>query len=378
MIELIAEYVNELTGWQWLRMFSFVSVRAGLALAFAFVTSVALGPMVIRRLQAMKLRQPIKRFEGENSVQMPESHLSKEGTPSMGGVLILFSMTAAALLFCRLDNPMLWALLVLVLGFGMIGLLDDLEKALFWNARGLKARTKLILQTVLAGLFALWASYGFKNVDYYYMMNLDASRTLFFPFFKEWAFYLGVFYVPLATLVIVGASNSVNLTDGLDGLAIGVSTMVAVAFAVMAYLIGRVDFAEYLIVPHVRGASELCVLLCGFIGAGLGFLWFNSNPASVFMGDTGALAIGALFGGVAVLLKQEIILAIIGGVFVFECLSVILQVTSFRLWRRRVFLMSPFHHHLQKLGWAESKIIVRMWIVSLLLALLGLSTLKIR
>jgi phospho-N-acetylmuramoyl-pentapeptide-transferase len=170
----------------------------------------------------------------------------------------------------------------------------------------------------------------------------------------------------------------VNLTDGLDGLAIGISIVVAVAFTVLAYLIGRVDFAEYLIVPHVRGASELSVLMSAFIGAGLGFLWFNSNPASVFMGDTGALAIGALFGGIAVILKQEIILIIIGGVFVFECLSVILQVTSFKLRKKRIFLMSPFHHHLQKLGWAESKIIVRLWIVSLLLALLGLSTLKLR
>lgn len=378
MIELVIAYAKDLTGWEWLRMFTYVSVRAGLALVAAFFITVMTGAPVIRKLKTMRLRQPVKRFEGEGSVQMPDEIIQKEGTPSMGGLLILFSMTMAALLFCNLQTPLLWAILVLVLCFGFIGLIDDLEKALFWNAKGLSAKKKLLLQSIVAVMFAIWAAYGFHGVDYYYFMNLDASKSLFLPFGKDWVYDLGMFYVPLAALVIVGASNSVNLTDGLDGLAIGISTMVAVAFAVMAYLIGRVDFAEYLIVPHVHGASEICVLLCGFIGAGLGFLWFNSNPASVFMGDTGALSIGALFGGVAVLLKQEVILGIIGGVFVFESLSVLLQVTSWKLRRKRIFLMSPFHHHLQKLGWAESKIIVRMWIVSLLLALLGLSTLKIR
>jgi phospho-N-acetylmuramoyl-pentapeptide-transferase len=343
-------------------VFRYITFRAAYATLTALAMSLLLGPAVIRTLAAWRVGQQI-RAEG------PESHRAKSGTPTMGGLLILFCVAVPTLLWGRLDNLYLWLVLLTTLSFGAIGFADDWLKLSRCRSLGLSGRWKLAAQALISIAFALGLS------------TLPASAyeaRVGIPFFKNVLLDLGWFYLPFVVLVLTGASNAVNLTDGLDGLAIG-TTLVAVSFyTVVTYLAGNAVFARYLQIVYVEGAGELTVFCGALLGAGMGFLWFNAHPASVFMGDTGSLALGAALGSVAVIAKHEVLLVLVGGVFVIEAISVMVQVLSFRLTGRRGFLMAPIHHHFEKLGWAESKIIVRFWIVAVIFALLSLSTLKLR
>jgi phospho-N-acetylmuramoyl-pentapeptide-transferase len=319
-----------------------------------------LGPYLIRSLQARQIGQSI-REDG------PASHLSKAGTPTMGGTLILLALLLSTFLLADITNLYILVALLVTLGFGAIGFVDDSLKLRAKNSKGLSARAKLGLQIVVAGVGAavLYADPNFNSV-------------LGVPFLKNVRPDLGIWYIPFAILVVVGASNAVNLTDGLDGLAIVPVMIAAATFALIAYLAGNVVFADYLQIRHIGGSGELAVLCGAMIGAGLGFLWFNAPPASIFMGDTGSLALGGMLGAIAVATKHEIALAIIGGLFVLEAVSVIVQVVSFKLTGKRVFKMAPIHHHFEQLGWTEAQIVIRFWIIALVLALIGLSTLKLR
>jgi phospho-N-acetylmuramoyl-pentapeptide-transferase len=343
-------------------VFRYITFRAAYAALTALAMSLLLGPWAIRTLAAWRLGQQI-RAEG------PESHRSKAGTPTMGGLLILFCVTVPTLLWGRLDNMLLWLVLLTTLGFGAVGFADDRLKVARRQSLGLSGRWKLAAQVLISVAFALA------------LANLAApayATRIGIPFFKNVLLDLGWLYPAFVVLVLTGASNAVNLTDGLDGLAIG-TTLVAVSFyTVVTYLAGNAVFARYLQIVYVEGAGELTVFCGALLGAGMGLLWFNAHPASVFMGDTGSLALGAALGSVAVVAKHEVLLVLVGGVFVIEALSVMIQVLSFRLTGRRVFLMAPIHHHFEKLDWAESKIIVRFWIVAIIFALLSLSTLKLR
>jgi phospho-N-acetylmuramoyl-pentapeptide-transferase len=299
----------------------------------------------------------------------PQSHLTKAGTPTMGGLLILVAIVAAALLWADLANRFVWVVLGVTVAFGLIGFWDDYLKLVVGNSRGLIARYKYFWQSV-AGLGAA--------VALYFTAHSPAETTLYVPLFKHVLIPLGVLFIPLTYLVIVGSSNAVNLTDGLDGLAIMPSVLVAGALGVFAYASGNVVFSSYLGIPYIAGAGEVLVICSAIFGAGLGFLWFNTYPAQVFMGDIGALALGAALGVIAVIVRQEIVLFIMGGVFVMETVSVILQVASFKLRGKRIFKMAPIHHHFELKGWAEPKVIVRFWIITVILVLLGLATLKLR
>jgi phospho-N-acetylmuramoyl-pentapeptide-transferase len=318
---------------------------------------------MIRMLAARQIGQVV-RDDG------PGSHLGKKGTPTMGGALILIAVTAGTLLWADLDSRFVWVALTVTLAFGLIGFYDDYLKLVVRDPRGLAARWKYLWQSLagLAAAAALW-----------YTAETPAETSLYVPFFKDVALPMGATaFVVLAYFVIVGSSNAVNLTDGLDGLAIMPCVMVAGGLAVFAYVTGRVDFAAYLQIPYVPGAGEMLIFCATIVGAGLGFLWFNTYPAQVFMGDIGALALGAALGVVAVIVRQEIVLAVMGGLFVLETVSVILQVASFRLRGKRIFRMAPIHHHYELKGWAEPKVIVRFWIISFMLVLIGLATLKLR
>jgi len=341
-------------------VFRFITFRTIYAAITALVISFILGPWLIKTLTNLQLGQQIRKVG-------PESHFKKEGTPTMGGTLILFAIVLPTLLWTDLTNPYVWITLLVTVGYGAIGFLDDYRKIKFKNSEGLSARQKLAGQVVIA-LLAVGLLYmvpGFRT-------------TLAFPFFKNVLPDLGLFYLGFGMLVIIGSSNAVNLTDGLDGLAIGPTIIAAGAYLVFAYAAGHAKVAGYLQIPSISGAGELAVLCGAMIGAGLGFLWFNTYPAQVFMGDVGSLSLGGALGTIAVITKQEIVLTIVGGIFVMEALSVIFQVTSFRLLGRRIFRMAPIHHHFELKGWPEPKIIVRFWIVSIILALIGLSTLKLR
>ena len=343
-------------------VFRYITFRAAYAALTALAMSLLLGPWVIRKLAAWRIGQLI-REEG------PESHRAKAGTPTMGGLLILFCVAVPTLLWGRLDNGYLWLALLTTLGFGAIGFADDYLKLVRRRNLGLTGRWKLAAQALVALGFALALA----------SLPGPAFETgVSIPFFKNVLLDLGWFYVPFVVLVLTGASNAVNLTDGLDGLATGTTLVAAAFYTVVTYLAGNAIFARYLQIVYVEGAGELAVFCGALLGAGMGFLWFNAHPASVFMGDTGSLALGAALGSVAVIAKHEVLLVLVGGVFVLEALSVMVQVLSFRLTGRRVFLMAPIHHHFEKLGWAESKIIVRFWIVAIIFALLSLSTLKLR
>lgn len=342
---------------------SYITVRAILALLTALLISLWMGPKVIRRLQMLKFGQVI-RAEG------PESHLSKKGTPTMGGIMILAAIGISTLLWADLRNPYVWFCLFILFGYGAVGLVDDYRKITRKNTDGLIARWKYFWLSAIS-LIAIFAMYAIGK-------DTDATR-LVVPFFKEFMPQLGLFYIVLSYFVIVGTSNAVNLTDGLDGLAIMPTILVASAFALIAWATGNVNFAEYLHIPYIKFSSELVVFCTAIAGAGLGFLWFNTYPAQVFMGDVGSLSLGGALGMVAVLVRQELLLVIMGGVFVLEALSVILQVGSYKLRNgRRIFLMAPIHHHYEKKGWPEPRVIVRFWIVSLMLVLIGLVTLKLR
>ncbi len=341
-------------------LFRYISFRTGGALMTAMLISFIFGPAVIRWLKSKQANgQPI-RDDG------PQSHIiKKQGTPTMGGFLILMALSVGTLLWADLTNQFVWAVLLVTMGFGVIGFADDYLKVTRGSSHGVPGRIKLLLEAIVASAAAWW------------IMQL-AGSGLAAPFFKEILFDLGWLYIPFAAFVMVGTSNAVNLTDGLDGLAIMPVIIATAAFLVIAYMVGNAVYSEYLGLPPVPGAGELAVFCGALIGAGLGFLWYNAPPAMIFMGDTGSLALGGALGAVAVVTKHEIVLGIIGGLFVLETVSVIVQVVSFKLTGRRVFRMAPLHHHFEEKGWAEPTIVIRFWIIALILALIGLATLKLR
>ncbi len=333
--------------------------RAGAALMTALVIGLIIGPRFIAMLRIRQGKgQPI-RADG------PQSHLAKRGTPTMGGLMILVSLVISMLLWMDLSSPLVWACIVVTLGFGGIGFLDDYDKVKKRSSAGVSGRVRLLAEFAVAGL-AVW------------MMVQQIDTNLYVPFLSGRYIPLGPLYYAFAAFVIVGAGNAVNLTDGLDGLATMPVIIAAGTFAIIAYLAGRADFSAYLGIPHVPRAGELAILCAGIMGAGLAFLWFNAPPAAVFMGDTGSLALGGALGAIAVAAHHEIVLGIVGGLFVAEALSVIIQVAVYKRTGKRVFKMAPIHHHFEQLGWQESTVVIRFWIVSIVLALVGLSTLKLR
>ncbi len=344
-------------------VFTYITLRTVLASLTALTISFVIGPWMIRKLTSLKIGQSV-RDDG------PQTHLVKAGTPTMGGALILVSVAITTLLWADLQNRFVWACLVTTVGFGVIGWIDDYRKVVHKNSKGLSARSKFFWQTVIA------------SVALYYLAtraNLPQQTDLIVPFFKTVAIPLGMFgFIALGWVTVVGFSNAVNLTDGLDGLAIMPTVMVASALAIFAYVAGNKVFATYLGVPYIVGAGELAIFCGAIAGAGLAFLWFNAYPAEVFMGDVGALALGGALGMVAVVCRQEIVLVIMGGVFVVETLSVMIQVASFKLTGKRVFRMAPLHHHYELKGWKENQVVVRFWIITMMLVLFGLSTLKLR
>ena len=373
------------------RVFQYLTFRAVMAAMTALLMGLVAGPFVIRRLAALKIGQPIRGYG-------MESHLSKSGTPTMGGVLILLCITLSTLLWVDLSNRFVWIVLVVTLAFGAIGWVDDWRKVVHKDPEGMRSREKYFWQSVIGLLAALYLVFSisessnlrvlelfFSWVKSGFDMNLPPKAGLMLPFFKEISYPLGVLgFVILTYLVIVGSSNAVNLTDGLDGLAIMPVVMVGSALGIFAYVTGSVVFSKYLFFPHIPGAGELLIFCAAMAGAGLAFLWFNTHPAQVFMGDVGALALGAALGTIAVIVRQEIVLAIMGGIFVVEALSVMLQVIWFKYTKkrygagRRLLKMAPLHHHFEKSGWKETQVVVRFWIITMLLCLVGLSTLKLR
>ncbi len=361
MLVWLAEYLvkHYHTGFN---VFSYLTFRAIVGLLTALLIALWMGPTLIAYLQKLQIGQVVR----DNG---PESHLSKRGTPTMGGLLILFSITLSVLLWARLNNPYVWCVLVVLVGYGIVGFVDDYRKVVRKDTKGLIARWKYFWQSVIA-LGVAFAMYS---------IGKDTPATqLVVPFFKDVMPQLGLLYILLTYFVIVGTSNAVNLTDGLDGLAIMPTVLVAAGFALVAWATGNIKFAHYLHIPYLFHTGELVIVCTAIVGAGLGFLWFNTYPAQVFMGDVGSLALGGALGTIAVLLRQEFLLVIMGGVFVVETLSVILQVGSFKLRGQRIFRMAPIHHHYELKGWPEPRVIVRFWIISLILVLIGLATLKVR
>jgi phospho-N-acetylmuramoyl-pentapeptide-transferase len=360
MLLLLADYLAQFyTGFG---VFRYITLRGIMGILTALGISLLFGPWLIRRLKEKQIGQAI-RDDG------PQSHLSKAGTPTMGGALILLSIAVSTLLWSDLSSRYVWVTLIVTLIFGAVGWVDDWRKVVEKNPRGLPARWKYFWQSI-AGIGAA--------VVLYMTAQSPVETQLILPFFKEVAIDMGIFFIVFTYFVIVGSSNAVNLTDGLDGLAIMPTVMVAGALAVFAYLSGHVQFANYLHIPYVAGSGELIIFCGAIVGAGLGFLWFNTYPAQVFMGDVGALSLGAALGVIAVIVRQELVLVIMGGVFVMETVSVILQVASFKLTGRRIFRMAPIHHHFELKGWPEPRVIVRFWIITVVLVLIGLATLKIR
>jgi phospho-N-acetylmuramoyl-pentapeptide-transferase len=356
LADWLSEYLSAFTVVRYLTLRAIMGVLTALAISLIF------GPVMIRRLQRLQIGQSI-RSDG------PQSHLSKSGTPTMGGALILMAIFVSSLLWSDLSNRYVWVVLVVTFVFGAVGWVDDYRKVVEKNSRGLPARWKYLWQSV-AGLGAA--------IFLYVTAVSPAETQLIVPFFKDVALPLGIFYVVLSYFVIVGTSNAVNLTDGLDGLAIMPTVLVGGALGVIAYLVGNSQFSAYLHIPYIIGAGELVVFCSALVGAGFGFLWFNTYPAQVFMGDVGALALGAALGVIAVIVRHEIVLFIMGGIFVLETVSVILQVASFKMRGKRIFRMAPIHHHFELKGWPEPRVIVRFWIITVMLVLFGLATLKLR
>jgi phospho-N-acetylmuramoyl-pentapeptide-transferase len=366
-------------------VFSYITLRAVLATMTALVISFVIGPRMIGWLSRMKIGQSV-RDDG------PQTHLVKAGTPTMGGALILVSIVVTTLLWGNLGNRFVWVVLLVTLGFGAVGWVDDWRKVVYRNPKGLSARSKLLWQSLIGLVAAVYLAFSISapdNTQFLRLLsawvqsgfNVDLSpkADLIVPFFKTVSYPLGVWgFIALTFCVIVGTSNAVNLTDGLDGLAIMPTVMVGSALGIFAYVVGNAIFARYLQFPHIPGAGELAVICGAIAGAGLGFLWFNAYPADVFMGDVGALALGAALGTIAIIVRQEIVLFIMGGVFVVETLSVMIQVISFKTRGKRVFRMAPIHHHFELKGWKENQVVVRFWIITMLLVLFGLSTLKLR
>ncbi len=361
-----------------LRMFNYLTVRAALALAIALLAGILTGPFFIRWLRRRKIGQQIR---GQGIPELYERHKGKAETPTMGGILILAAFFIAVLVCGNLQSMLVWLTMIAAAGYGTIGALDDWAKLSRRNHKGIPARTKLLYQSLVAAVIALIVFFFppetlFRTNENESVISASHSIT---TLFVKWLIPLGVLYIPWVIFVLVGTSNAVNLTDGLDGLAIGCTLFVASAYALVAYLVGRTDFTTgYLWIVYVQGAGELAICCAALVGASLAFLWYNCHPAEVFMGDTGSLALGGTIATIAVLVHQEFMLPVIGGVFVAEIVSVMIQVTSFKLTGKRVFRMTPLHHHFEQLGWPESKIITRFWIVAALLAVIGLATLKTR
>jgi len=375
----------------YLRVFQYITFRAVMAALTALLMGLIAGPWVIRKLAELKIGQPIRGYG-------VEAHLSKSGTPTMGGVLILICIAVSTLLWFDLSNRFVWIVLLVTLGFGAIGWVDDWRKVVRKDPEGMPSREKYLWQSLIGLVAALYLVFSISEVsnlrvlELFYQwvrsgfdVDLPPKADLLLPFFKEVSYPLGVFgFVLLTYLVIVGASNAVNLTDGLDGLAIMPVVMVGSALGVFAYVTGSSVYSKYLLFPYIPGSGELMIFCAAMAGAGLAFLWFNTHPAQVFMGDVGALALGGALGTIAVIVRQEIVLAIMGGIFVVEALSVMLQVTYFKYTKkkygegRRILKMAPLHHHFEKSGWKETQVVVRFWIITMLLCLVGLSTLKLR
>ncbi|WP_166836716.1 phospho-N-acetylmuramoyl-pentapeptide-transferase [Rheinheimera pleomorphica] len=360
MLVWLAEYLTQY--FSFFNVFSYLTFRSILGILTSLLLSLYLGPKLIARLQKMQIGQVVR---GDG----PESHFSKKGTPTMGGLLILGAVLLSTLLWANLENKYVWVVLFVLVSFGWIGFVDDYRKVIRKDPKGLIARWKYFWQSLFAILTAAFI---------YFTAERPAETALLVPFLKDVMPQLGLLFLALSYFVIVGTSNAVNLTDGLDGLAIVPTIMVAAAFAIIAYASGNVNFSGYLNIPYLPYASELVVVCATLIGAGLGFLWFNTYPAQVFMGDVGSLALGAVLGVIAILVRQEIVLFIMGGVFVMETLSVILQVGSYKLRGQRIFRMAPIHHHYELKGWPEPRVIVRFWILSIMFVLVGLATLKLR
>ncbi|WP_026181450.1 phospho-N-acetylmuramoyl-pentapeptide-transferase [Thioalkalivibrio sp. ALJ7] len=360
MLYALTEYLSQF--YSGFTVFQYLTVRAILGVVTALAIALLIGPAMIRRLTVGNIGQQI-RDDG------PESHLTKAGTPTMGGALILVAVAVATLMWSDLTNRFVWLVLLTTLAFGAVGGWDDYLKLRYGNSKGLSARAKLLWQT----LFALIAAGVIM-----YTAQSPVETTFYLPVFKDIQFSLGWLFIPLVWLVVVGSSNAVNLTDGLDGLAIMPAVLVAGALGVFAYAAGHAVFADYLGIPAVPGVGEVVIFTAALVGAGLGFLWFNTYPAQVFMGDVGALALGAALGMLAILTRQEIVLLIMGGIFVLETLSVMIQVASFKLTGRRIFRMAPLHHHFELKGWPEPRVIVRFWILTVVFVLIGLATLKVR
>ncbi|WMY95975.1 MAG: phospho-N-acetylmuramoyl-pentapeptide-transferase [Arsenophonus sp.] len=360
MLVFLAKYlVQYFSGFH---LFSYLTFRAITSLLTSLCISLCMGDYLITYLKKLQISQ-IVRNEG------PKSHFSKHGTPTMGGILILFSILVSILLWARLSNPYVWYVLFVLLGYGIIGFIDDYKKIISKDSKGLIARWKYFWQSILSLSIAFML----------YITGNNTSVTVFVvPFLKDLMPQLGFFYIILTYFVIVGTSNAVNLTDGLDGLAIMPTVFISVGFALVAWATGNVNFSNYLSIPYINYAAELVIVCSAIVGAGLGFLWFNTYPAQVFMGDVGSLALGGALGTIAVLIRQEFLLLIMGGIFVIETLSVILQVVSFKICGQRIFRMAPIHHHYELKGWPEPRVIVRFWIISLILVLIGLLTLKVR
>ena len=392
MLMWLAQWLQTLSPeFGFFRVFQYLTMRALMAAVTALVLGLVAGPYVIRRLTALKIGQPIRGYA-------METHLVKSGTPTMGGVLILLCITISTLLWADLSNRFVWIVLLVMLGFGAIGWVDDWRKVVNKDPEGMRSREKYFWQSVIGLIAALYLVFSISEssnlrvielfinwVRSGFDVNLPPKAGLLLPFFKEVSYPLGVFgFVIMTYLVIVGSSNAVNLTDGLDGLAIMPVVMVGSALGIFAYVTGSAVYSRYLLFPHIPGSGELLVFCSAMAGAGLAFLWFNTHPAQVFMGDVGALALGAALGTVAVIVRQEIVLAIMGGIFVVEAVSVMMQVMYFKYTRRRygegrrLFRMAPLHHHFEKTGWRETQVVVRFWIITMLLCMVGLSTLKLR
>lgn len=362
MLLWLSKFLSAHFHWHFLRVVEYLSFRGIISTLTALGMSLLLGPFLIQSLQKLRFGQTIRQ-EG------PQSHYNKAGTPTMGGLLILISIITSVLLWANLNNEYVLLMLLVLIGFGYIGFVDDYRKILHRKSDGLPARWKYCWQSLiaLAVAFILWLSPFSHEVT-----------QIVIPFFKSISLDIGLFFIPLAYFVITGSSNAVNLTDGLDGLAIMPTVLVAGGLGVFAYASGNIDFAKYLYIPYIPGSGELIIVAAAMVGAGLGFLWFNTYPAQVFMGDIGSLSLGAGLGTMAVILRQEMVFFIMSGIFVMETLSVIIQVASFKLRKKRVFRMAPIHHHFELKGWPEPRVIVRFWIITLMLVLIGLATLKLR
>ncbi|MEG0445864.1 MAG: phospho-N-acetylmuramoyl-pentapeptide-transferase [Comamonas sp.] len=392
MLLMLAQWLQGLSPeFGFLRVFQYLTLRAVMAAVTALLLGLFIGPKAIRMLTALKIGQPVRGYA-------METHLAKNGTPTMGGVLILFSIAVSTLLWFDLSNRFVWIVLLVTLGFGAIGWVDDWRKVVNKDPEGMRSGEKYFWQSVIGLLAALYLVFCISEnsnaqvfelfiswIQSGFSMDLPPKAGLIVPFFKEVNYPLGVLgFVIMTYLVIVGASNAVNLTDGLDGLAIMPVIMVGTALGIFAYVTGNTTYAKYLLFPNIPGSGELMVFCGAMAGAGLAFLWFNAHPAQVFMGDVGALALGAALGTIAVIVRQEIVLAVMGGIFVAEAVSVMLQVTYFKYTKkrygegRRLLKMAPLHHHFEKSGWRETQVVVRFWIITMLLCLVGLSTLKLR